>query len=633
MPRHPDPDDQRVSPNLGPTLSDVIESALVSRRGLLRGLAAGAVGVTVGGWAAKLARAAESKSSLGFTQVERSLSERDAIAPGYRAEVLVRWGDQVLEDADAWKPLQQTERAQLARFGFNCDYNAYLPLPQGSDNSEHGLLWSNHEYTDARLMHPNWSLDEHTAEHTRVELAAHGGSVLEVKKTDGKWEVVGGSDYARRITGFTEMRIAGPAAGHDRLKTSADDTGTKVLGTFGNCGGGKTPWGTVLIAEENFNGYFSNTPTSESEARNFKRYGLGPSWLPPYYKSEPRFDLAKEPHEPNRFGWVVEIDPYDPEWQPVKRTSLGRIKHEAANTTLAPDGRVVVYTGDDQRFEYLYRFVSSKAWDPEDRAANRDLLDDGVLSVARFDETQVTWLPLVFGEGPLTPANDFHNQADVLIETRRAADLLGATPMDRPEDVETNPVNGRTYVMLTNNTKRKADQVDAANPRAKNYHGQIVELVPPGDTPDHTADVYTWDFLLLGGDPARHEGAQYHPETETWLTCPDNCAFDPKGRLWIATDQGSKQARNGIPDGLYACDVDGPGRGILKCLYTGPLDAELTGPEFTPDGKTLFASVQHPAEQSSFDEPNTRWPDFDPALPPRSAVIAITKEDGGAIGD
>ena len=614
----------------------------LSRRAAMKGFVTSAVAGAVGGTLTSriaLAAAENDPSTLTFTPLEQVIKDDHQVAPGYSADVLIRWGDKVLADAPEWDPNNLSGEAQAMQFGYNCDFLGYFPLPRGSDSSEHGLLHSNHEYTDPQLMFAGWDKESQSHEESRVEMMAHNGSVIEVKKEGGKWTVVSDSQYARRITLDTEMRISGPAGGHDRLKTNADPTGTSVFGTINNCAGGKTPWGTVLMAEENFHGYFGGAEPAElSEARNYERYGVKADARYPWYKTIDRFNLAKEPNEPNRFGWMVEYDPYDPNSVPVKRTALGRMKHEGATSIVNKDGRVVLYTGDDERFDYLYRFVTNAAFNADNIEANRDLLDDGVLSVAKFDEDKVTWLSLVFGEGPLTPENGFESQADVMIETRRAADLLGATPMDRPEDVEPNPVNGRVYVMLTNNSKRTPEQIDAVNPRAENRHGQVVELIPPGGTgtdADHTAEQFDWEFVLIAGNPAEEgSGAVYHPGTQAWISSPDNCAFDLEGRLWISTDQGSGQRKNNIPDGMYACDLDGAGRAYLKFFYGCPRDAEMCGPEFTPDGKTLFVAVQHPAEakDSTFEDPSTRWPDFAEGVPPRPSIVAITKDDGELIG-
>jgi len=544
-----------------------IAEARFGRREVLKGfLAAAATGAFGGTLTSKAALAAGDSSSFTFKALEQVIKEGHQVAEGYSAEVLIRWGDKVLADAPDFDANNQSAEAQAKQFGYNCDFLAYMPLPLGSDNSEHGLIHSNHEYTDPQLMFANFSKDTQTAEQSRIEMMAHNGSVIEVKKEGGKWRVVANSKYARRITLDTEMRISGPAAGHDRMKTGYDPTGTRIFGTINNCAGGKTPWGTALMAEENFQGYFAGgDPDNAPEARNYKRYGVKAKGRYPWHKTVARFDLGKEPNEPNRYGWIVEYDPYDPNSTPVKRTALGRFKHEGATSIVNKDGRVVFYLGDDQRFDYLYRFVTKGSYDPDNRAVNRDLLDQGTLSVAKFDEKTVTWLPIVFGEGPLTPENDFHSQGDLLIETRRAADLVGGTPMDRPEDVEPNPVNGRVYVMLTNNSKRKEGQTDAVNPRHSNRYGQIVELVPPGGAgadADHAADVFEWNMFLMAGNKA--SGAVYHPESQAWISSPDNCAFDTLGRLWISTDQGSKQIKDNIPDGMYATDVEGPGRALLK---------------------------------------------------------------------
>ena len=641
-----------------------LAKARMSRRTALKGFvttaAVGAFGHTL---TSRFALAAEGgPSTLGFQSLEQVITENHAVAPGYSAKVLIGWGDPVLPGAPAFDPHAPDRRrpGQAVRLQLRLPrlFPAAARLRQlrarpaarqprvhlaGADAARLDQARGGRgqaRRTSARTRSRKPSLAAQTPEQTRIEMMAHNGSVIEVRKENGAWTVVPDSQYARRITLDTEMRVAGPAAGHDRLKTNADPTGTKVFGTINNCAGGKTPWGTVLMAEENFHGYFGGELAADSaEAENHKRYGV-PGGSYAWWRSQDRFDIGKEPNEPNRYGWMVEYDPYDATSVPVKRTALGRCKHEGATSIVNKDGRVVLYSGDDERFEYLYRFVTSGTFDPANPDANRDLLDEGTLSVAKFDESKVTWLPLVFGEGPLTAENGFESQADVVIDTRRAADLLGATPMDRPEDVEPNPVNGRVYVMLTNNTRRKEEQVDAVNPRANNAHGQVAELIPPGGAgadADHAADQFDWELLLIAGDPKKEgSGARYHPDTEAWISSPDNCAFDQEGRIWISTDQGGAQAKNNIPDGMYACDLSGDGRALLKFFFACPVGAEMCGPEFTPDGRTLFVAVQHPAEAdgyvSTFENPTTRWPDFAEGAPPRPSIVAIVKEDGGLIG-
>ena len=346
--------------------------------------------------------------------------------------------------------------------------------------------------------------------------------------------------------------------------------------------------------------------------------------------------MSKEPNEPNRFGWVVEIDPYDPTSTPVKRTALGRFKHESASPVIADDGRLVVYSGDDENFQYLYRFVSRDVYDPNNRAHALTLLDHGTLSVARFnDDGSLVWLPLVYGASPLNTENGFASQADVIIETRRAADLVGATPMDRPEDVEVNPVTGQLFVCMTSNNKR--DEDNNANPRSPNFYGHIIEMTPPlsDSKKDHTADRFEWDIFLLAGDPNNPDHAAYYqgpPSENGWLSNPDNIAFNPAGDIFITTDGQPKTIDTA--DAVYAANTIGAGKGIPKCFFRGPTGCEVTGPSFTPDGTTMFLSIQHPADDkhSTFDDPSTRWPDFNDSMPARPAVIAITKKDGGIIG-
>jgi secreted PhoX family phosphatase len=422
------------------------------------------------------------------------------------------------------------------------------------------------------------------------------------------------------------------------MQTSADPTGRRVFGMLNNCAGGITPWGTWVTCEENFHGYFWGALAADHpEARNHKRTGTPGNWYA-WGKWHDRFDIAKEPNEANRFGWIVEIDPFDPASTPKKRTALGRFKHEGAFVLVSADNRVVVYTGDDERFDYVYRFVSAGRYDPANPAANRDLLDAGTLAVARYNaDGTLDWLPLVHGEGPLTAANGFASQADVLIETRRAADLLGATKMDRPEDIDANPQTHKVYLMLTNNTRRKADQVDPANPRADNAFGHIIEMTPPDA--DHAAARFRWEVLVRCGDPAvAAVGATFNAATtrDGWFGMPDNCAIDNMGRLWIATDGNSAKA-TGRADGVWALETEGALRGTGKLFFRCPVGAELCGPAFTPDDETFFVAVQHPGESederapATFETPSTRWPDFQPGMPPRPSILAITRRGGGKI--
>ncbi|SFZ81470.1 hypothetical protein SAMN02983003_0518 [Devosia enhydra] len=632
------------------TMGEII-GARFSRRALLKGsLAVSAIAATVGPVAlftADRAQAQENGTRFLFPEVEAGIDADHHVAEGYDVDVLLRWGDAVEAGAPEFDPANQTAAGQAKQFGYNNDYVGYIPL-EGSD--EHGLLVVNHEYTNAHLMFPGLVQivdgkpvqGDLSAEQVDIEIAAHGGSIVEIMKVDGKWQVVKDSPYNRRITGTTPMIITGPAAGHDRLKTSVDATGTQAIGTLNNCAGGVTPWGTYLMAEENFHGYFSGTlPEGHAEAANYKRLGApGNSYQ--WAGFHDRFDVAKEPNEMNRFGYIVEVDPMDPTSTPKKRTAMGRFKHEGAESIVAADGRVVLYTGDDERFDYVYKFVTAGTYNPDDRAANMDLLDEGTLYVARFEEDgSMEWLPLVHGEGPLTAENGFNSQADVMIETRRAGDLLGATKMDRPEDVEPNAANGKVYLMLTNNTRRTAEQIHAANPRASNAFGHIIEIAEEGG--DFAATKGTWEVLLKCGDPSVAEvGATFSTATTEngWFGMPDNCAIDADGRLWVSTD-GNNPTDTGRTDGLWAVETEGEGRGTSRLFYRVPVGAEMCGPVFTRNGETLFLAVQHPGDggedwdghgrPSYYEDPATRWPDFNPNLPVRPSVVVVTKQGGGKI--
>ncbi|MGR3409365.1 MAG: PhoX family protein [Paracoccus sp. (in: a-proteobacteria)] len=639
-----------LNPTQNRTMGEII-AARFSRRGFLRGsMATVAISATVSPMALMSAGEAKAQGASGsafdFTEVMAGVDADHHVAEGYDADILLRWGDKVFADAPEFDPAAQTEAAQERQFGYNNDFVGFIPL-DGAD--DHGLLVVNHEYTNEHLMFPGivtmqngeMVVADATAERVGIEMAAHGGTVIEIRKVDGKWQPVLDGTMNRRITAKTEMQLTGPAAGHDRMKTSADQTGTKVLGTINNCAGGVTPWGTYIMAEENIHGYFTGElPTDHPEAANYERMGI-PGGTYQWGFFDKRFNVTDEPNEPNRFGWIVEVDVMDPNATPKKRTALGRFKHEGASSAVSKDGRVVFYLGDDERFDYVYKFVTAGTYNPEDRAANMDLLDEGTLYVARFDEDgSVAWMPMVHGEGPLTAENGFESQADVLIETRRAADLLEATPMDRPEDIEPNAETGRAYVMLTNNTKR--EEANAANPRVENAFGHIIEIQEEGG--DLAATTGTWEILVKCGDPSIAEvGATFSTETTEngWFGMPDNCAIDADGRLWVSTD-GNSPSETGRTDGLWAVDTEGDARGTSRLFYRVPVGAEMCGPCPTPDLATFFVAVQHPGDggedweghgrASYYEDLSTRWPDFRDDMPVRPAVVAITRQGGGRIG-
>lgn len=616
------------------SMQQIIDARL-SRRDLIKGAFSSAL---AGGIVAATGCSPESKQPVAqlrsadpgrfaFSELARDVSEDQAVAEGYAADVLIRWGDPLFADSPVFDPQHLTAAAQSRQFGQNNDFIGFVPLPAGEDGVERGLLCVNHEYASSNLMFPDFSwvfrswITNATCD---VEIAAHGGSVVEVVDIEGRWRVVVGSAFNRRLMARgTPMQLSGPAAGHERLRTEHEATGTRVDGMVSNCGGGLTAWHTWLSCEENFNGCFlGKVDEAHAETRNHAIYGLPDGYYQwGLFYSE--FDVSAEPRSPNRYGWVVEIDPLEPTSIPKKRTALGRMKHEGAESIVARDGRVVVYMGDDEKFEHVYKFVTKGRFNVDDRQANADLLDDGTLYVARFNVNgTLNWLPLVYGVGPLTAENDFASQADVLIETRRAADLVGATPMDRPEDIQPSPKTGKVYVMLTNNDERTAEQIDAANPRAKNVFGHIIEITEDGG--DHTAYSGRWDVLIRAGDPSESSvGALWHASTSEhgWFESPDNAAFDADGRMWVATDG------NDGCDGLWGVETEGRLRGTSRAFYRAPRGAEVCGPCFTPDGQTLFLSIQHPGDGMlvGYDSPKSRWPDFKEDTPPRSAVVVIRK--------
>ena len=686
-------DDDGVSnPSRQHTLHDVVSRAIAAqpsrRRLLLGGLGAAALPFLAGlsgcgGSDDPVAVATE--QMLGFSAVPVSGGDEIVVPAGYVASSFVPWGTPINAAAPAWKSDASGSAAEqemqvgdnhdgLHFFGF--DANGTGP----GERSDEGLLVINHEYINPEYFYApgsdaaNWLLP-FTMEKARKGQAAHGVSVLHVRLGASGWTHVSNSPYNRRIHGNTPITLQGPAAGEAAMRTAADPAGTEVLGTLNNCGNGWTPWGTYITCEENFNGYFgwngARTPSALENRYGLSANGFGYLW----HTVDPRFDLNATPNEPHRHGWIVEIDPFNPGGKPVKRTALGRFKHENAAVVIAPNGKAVVYMGCDERNEYVYKFVSAGSFDRANpySAANRNLLADGTLYVARFDAGAATgdnmgvgvWLPLVFGQGPLTLANGFTSQGDVMIRARQAADRLGATMMDRPEWVSANPKNpAQAYITMTNNNRRggttsnNADgstvagsarpPIDEANPRANNVWGHILRFTNDGDDP--TAMSFTWDIFVLAGQPsvtdARAPSANV--TLDNLFNSPDGLQFDSFGRLWIQTDGSFSNAGDFAGMGNNQMLAADPQTKEIRRFLVGPSGCEITGVTWTPDRRTMFLNVQHPGEVSN--HPNapagyggdnwiarnanafSRWPDGAGAARPRSATVVVRRSDGGVIG-
>jgi secreted PhoX family phosphatase len=632
------------------TFEQVVEARL-SRRGFLGGTVGTMAAASLSGVGALLQAVPASASGvhrplLGFTGIPVSSLDTVVVPEGYTAEVLIAWGDPVSK-GPAFEPDASNSAAEQARqWGMHNDGLVYFPI----HGSRHGLLVQNNEYTDDVLLFPdgtaNWN-----DEKTRKSQAAHGVSVIEITRQSGRrhdrdewgtwrrwghkggeWRVVRPSPYARRITGMTPIRIGGPAAGDPRLRTSADPTGKLVRGTINNCAMGFTPWGTYLACEENFNGYFRKEGTQTELERRYGITAAGAGYL--WHTTDSRFNANLEPNEPNRFGWVVEIDPFDPRSRPVKRTALGRMKHEGAWVQEARDGRLVVYMGDDEQFEYIYRYVSNLPWR---RAWRRGInpLDDGVLYAAKFHpDGNGQWLALT----PDSPGLAGWSINDILINTRGAADAVGATKMDRPEWIDTFPETLTAIGTLTNNSRRGTTgnpPTDAANPRSPNPYGHIIKWFYRHD---FTEPTFGWDLFALCGDPAT--AAHGSTIIGDKYGSPDGIYVAPSGRLWIQTDVSGSTINSGAYAGfgnnqMLCAD---PNTGETRRFLVGPNVCEVTGAFVTPDERTMFVGIQHPGEAPSGanDPANPKryssWPDGDEGGRPRSSVIVITKDDGGEIG-
>jgi len=569
-------------------------------------------------------------------------------AEGLVHDLVLRWGDPLFPDAPALDSagalrggLLDVPPGLAARwFGYNCDGVHFFPLDGSRDR---GLLCVNHEYTNEELFLPGASAEyrDHGVEPPAfiarypqlvpLTQAMNGASVAVVERTPaGAWRHLPGQRFTRRITASTPCEITGPARGHLLLRTQADPAGVMVLGTLANCAGGQTPWGTFLSAEENVQYFFGNGASLEAAAAEVReahrRFPPREASRHGWEHGEARFDLAQAPTEMLRFGWIVEIDPYDPVSVPRKRTALGRFQHECAATALTRDGRLAVYSGDDSRFEYVYKFVTRDKVHPTDRAANRDLLDHGTLYVARFDaDGSGEWLPLVHGHGPLVEDNGFASQGDVVLQVRAAADLLGATPMDRPEDIAPDGATGRVYVALTRNEDRMPASTpgtyagreldlgpNAANPRGPNPYGHVVELLEEGA--DTAAIRFHWRIFLSGGAEVPGDA----------LGSPDNLDLAPSGELWVVTDGRQPGGGN---NGCFTVPTTGPGAGRATQVMSAPAGSELSGCAFLPDGTGLLLTVMHPGDGGNLDPLLSAWPDG-PGHVPRPSLIVLRREDG-----
>ncbi len=632
-----------ASTSTAPPFEALAERA-VARRSLLAGLGVAAVAgvaLTPGtaearGRGSRAAQAVSAPGALapsgamaGFAPVGPVPADVDdvVVPSGWEWTSVIAWGDAVERGAEPFDLDAQTPEKQAKQFGYNCDYLDVVPL---DSSGRRGLLVANHEYTNENIMYPGYVDDASlTPEQKRISMAAHGMSVVEVRRgAPGQaWKPVT-SRYGRRITASTtEFELTGPAAGHPMLRTSADPAGRTAIGTLNNCAGGTTPWGTVLSGEENFQGYFKTSTAMDQRNRAYGVTGAGRGWE----AADERFDTAVEPNEVHRFGWIVELNPYDPTSTPRKHTAMGRFKHEGATASIAPDGRVVAYMGDDEGGQHMYKFVSrDRVGRNPRRGRDTDVLEHGDLYVARFDVPAAAdpattydgtgeWVPLTLGGRSAVPGMSLE---DVLVFTRQAAAAVGATPMDRPEDVERNPVTGKVYMACTNNSRRGA--VGPANPRVGNRYGHVVEVSEDGD---QTATTFTWSLPVVCGDP--EDPSTYFsglPASEVMpIACPDNVAFDEDGGLWVSTDgqPGSLQ----LADALHHVTTDGPLRGKVQTFLTVPVGGETCGPVVSTREGTVMVCVQHPGEVdgASIDNQVSRFPYDGLVRTPRPGVAMATR--------
>ncbi|MCC5601837.1 PhoX family protein [Nostoc favosum] len=706
-----------LNPSANESIRDVIDRVSLSRRRFIMTAVGTSVltvlgDVSIGGFLQSVDAAPIPKGTgfagIGFKSIPPNLLnpatgllEKDLVSvpEGYTAKVLIAWGDPIARGGPTWLPdASQDAAAQEKQFGMHNDGMYYFPLQPGNvvgrtvssqtrslrgflnQPINIGLLCVNHEYTQESILHPD-GLDVVTIAKVRKSQAAHGVSVVEISKNGNEWSFNRNSSYGRRITGNTEIRVSGPAAGDALLKskkfnitpTGSVDTGTlndgyTAYGTLNNCANGYTPWGTYLTCEENWNGYFAN-PTGDVVAvagieksdilAGQNRYGISTASSYRWPEVDPRFDASTNPLEPHLFGWVVEIDPYDPQSKPVKRTALGRFKHESAQVVVDDNNRVAFYQGDDERNEYIYKFVCAQPFNPGNRSANCDLLDNGVLYVAKFNDNGTgEWIPLVYGQRGLTPENGFRSQAEVLVKTRQAGDRVGATMMDRPEWVAVRPRIGgykeiEVYCTLTNNNRRGTTPVssnqpdgttaaggarppvNAPNPRPDNRYGHIIRWREDGRKV--TTTTFKWDIFFEAGDKTRPEPNLQGNIKGDDLSSPDGLWFDDFGRLWIQTDHSGDGIGDLVNIGSNTMSCADPNTKQVRRFLTSPTDCEVTGITSTPDGKAMFINIQHPGDRGTTSNPTiaSNWPNsqgYGPSGRPRSSVVVITRNDGGVVG-
>jgi len=685
------------SPNyFGNVLSATMNRREVMRGGLSAAVAAGFVG---SGLAACSGDDPGTGPVVGTKNIARSKDDRVVIPSDYQAYVLFATGD-LLNGAGGDKKLQDITGTEMAtRAGDHHDGMYYFGLTAGGAltrdpalGSDRGVIAINFENINQQFLHAAGPTADATTKARTVpdevvkEINCHGVGLVEVKKNAGKFEVVAGSTISRRITPETEMRLAGPVAGSKWVKTKFSTDGSKSRGTLNNCAYGYTPWGTYLTCEENWAGYFA-FPAGTTPPAEYSRYGVVASegsyrWASAGTDDRfARWQLAPVAgaaadgtgdyrNEANTFGWVVEIDPISTT-TPAKRTAFGRMAHECAYPSIVTAGKkFAFYQGDDSRFEYVYKFVPNKAWDAADAgggiAAGDKYLNDGILYVAKYNpDGSGVWIPLVQGTGPLTAANGFADQAEVLVKTRAAADAVGATNMDRPEWCTVDHSTGDVYITLTNNTSRgdgKADQIaevvkgrditaDAANPRNGNTFGHVMRMRETGGDP--AATTFSWTIFVFGAPATNTANNLSELSADNDFASPDGLWADPRGLLWIQTDNPSTNEMGLLCNNQMLVTIPPSGmdvRPVIKRFLVGPSQCELTGIDITPDGKTMFVNIQHPGEETAVadvkaDDANVAkygsgWPyDRNDATKlgtkttrPRSATLVVTRKDGGVIG-